>query len=129
MPKRPETLGERIERLRTGRRMSQNDLAVLIFGFSDAKTQRAVWRWETDRARPTPRHVRRLADALGISTEALFEVTPAPPAPTGVVEYAVDRHMNGAETLTIKVTGGAIPPPLRDAIIKILAALAAPGDL
>lgn len=63
----PETLGQRIKRLRTALGLSQPELAAVV-----RVDHATLSRWETDRRRPrSPAIKRALAEALGVSVAVL----------------------------------------------------------
>jgi transcriptional regulator with XRE-family HTH domain len=61
-----ETFGSRVRLVRRALGLTQAQLAARI-GVAEA----TVRSWETDRAHPQPRWLRRLAKALGVSVEDL----------------------------------------------------------
>jgi transcriptional regulator with XRE-family HTH domain len=70
----PETVGQRVKRLRTARALSQPELAALV-----RVDHATLSRWETDRRRPRSPAIRRaLADALGVSVSVLMTGAEAP---------------------------------------------------
>jgi len=68
-----KALGERIRQLRQRRDLSMAQLAELA-GLS----RQQIWKYETGRDQPHVQSLRRLADALGVTLEALLP-TNAPP--------------------------------------------------
>ncbi|RCR69444.1 helix-turn-helix domain-containing protein [Larkinella punicea] len=78
--------GERIKRLREGKKLSQDDLAQLM----GKKHRNVIGSWEKGKAEPSLSDVRKLAEILSTNTVYLIEgidinqiVTPA--APSGYV--------------------------------------------
>ncbi len=63
---RPETLGERITRLRRTRSLTQTQLAERL-----SVTVATISYWEHDRSRPKAARLRSLAYALGVSVSEL----------------------------------------------------------
>src|SRR5436190_23516501 len=68
MSQRPETLGQRLQRLRSAAGLTQTQLAAAA-GVPLASLQ----NWEIDRREPSFRAACRLAQALGVTAEYLAE--------------------------------------------------------
>ena len=64
----PETLGARLERARSGRGLTQQDVGD-HFGI----TSQAISQWEQDRTRPSTGRLRALADLFAVSLDWLLD--------------------------------------------------------
>lgn len=60
--------GYTIKRLRTGRNLTQKELAERV-----GITERTLAEWERDGSYPSSRHLPALAKALGVNMERLFK--------------------------------------------------------
>ena len=74
------TLSEKIVKLRTGRRMSQGDLAEAL-----EVSRQSVSKWETGQSVPDLDRIIRLADLFGVSVDELVRdgEQPEPAKPEG----------------------------------------------
>jgi len=73
-----QTMGARIAALRKEKGLTQLELAQQL-----NVTDKAVSKWERDKASPDIHSIPRLAQALGTTTAALLEAAPPPQKSTG----------------------------------------------
>lgn len=102
------TLGEKICTLRTGKGLSQEDLAQRL-----EVSRQSVSKWETGQSVPDLEKIIRLADLFGVSVDELVREgeRPQPPQPETKVVYVKEkREWTAAQKLGICLlaVGGAI---------------------
>lgn len=114
------TLGEKICALRTGKGLSQEDLAQRL-----EVSRQSVSKWETGQSVPDLEKIIRLADLFGVSVDELVREgeRPQPPQPETKVVYVKEKRewtvtqklgicllaAGGALTLLGLAYGGALP--------------------
>lgn len=114
------TLGEKICALRTGKGLSQEDLAQRL-----EVSRQSVSKWETGQSMPDLEKIIRLADLFGVSVDELVREgeRPQPPQPETKVVYVKEKRewtvtqklgicllaAGGALTLLGLAYGGALP--------------------
>lgn len=114
------TLGEKICTLRTGKGLSQEDLAQCL-----EVSRQSVSKWETGQSVPDLEKIIRLADLFGVSVDELVREgeRPQPPQPETKVVYVKEKRewtaaqklgicllaAGGALTLLGLAYGGALP--------------------
>lgn len=83
------TLGEKIFTLRTGKGLSQEDLAAKL-----EVSQQSVSKWETGQSVPDLEKIIRLADLFGVSVDELVREgeRPQPPQPEPQVVYVKEKR-------------------------------------
>lgn len=102
------TLGEKICTLRTGKGLSQEDLAQRL-----EVSRQSVSKWETGQSVPDLEKIIRLADLFGVSVDELVREgeRPQPPQPEPQVVYVKEkREWTAAQKVGICLlaAGGAI---------------------
>lgn len=102
------TLGEKICTLRTGKELSQEELAQCL-----EVSRQSVSKWETGQSVPDLEKIIRLADLFGVSVDELVREgeRPQPPQPEPQVVYVKEkREWTAAQKLGICLlaVGGAI---------------------
>ena len=102
------TLGEKICTLRTGKGLSQEDLAQRL-----EVSRQSVSKWETSQSVPDLEKIIRLADLFGVSVDELVREgeRPQPPQPETKVVYVKEkREWTAAQKVGICLlaAGGAI---------------------
>ena len=102
------TLGEKICMLRTGKGLSQEDLAQRL-----EVSRQSVSKWETGQSVPDLEKIIKLADLFGVSVDELVREgeRPQPPQPEPQVVYVKEkREWTAAQKLGIclLVAGGAL---------------------
>ena len=95
------TLGEKILELRTGRGMSQEDLAAAL-----EVSRQSVSKWETDQSVPDLDKIIRLADLFGVTVDQLVREgerpePPEPPEPQVVYVAEGRRGLTGPQKLGV----------------------------
>ena len=114
------TLGEKICTLRTGKGLSQEDLAAKL-----EVSRQSVSKWETGQSVPDLEKIIKLADLFGVSVDELVREgeRPQPPQPEAKVVYVKEKRewtaaqklgicllaAGGALTLLGLAYGGALP--------------------
>lgn len=114
------TLGEKICTLRTGKGLSQEDLAQCL-----ELSRQSVSKWETGQSVPDLEKIIRLADLFGVSVDELVREgeRPQPPQPEPQIVYVKEKRewtaaqklgicllaAGGALTLLGLAYGGALP--------------------
>lgn len=114
------TLGEKICTLRTGKGLSQEDLAQCL-----EVSRQSVSKWETGQSVPDLEKIIRLADLFGVNVDELVREgeRPQPPQPETKVVYVKEKRewtaaqklgicllaAGGALTLLGLAYGGALP--------------------
>ena len=102
------TLGEKICTLRTGKGLSQEDLAAKL-----EVSRQSVSKWETGQSVPDLEKIIKLADLFGVSVDELVREgeRPQPPQPEAKVVYVKEkREWTAAQKLGICLlaAGGAL---------------------
>ena len=104
------TLGEKILELRTGRGMSQEDLAAAL-----EVSRQSVSKWETNQSVPDLDKIIRLADLFGVTVDQLVREgerpePPEPPEPRVVYVAEGRRGLTGPQMVGVclEVLGGIL---------------------
>ena len=92
------TLGDKILELRTGRGMSQEDLAAAL-----EVSRQSVSKWETNQSVPDLDKIIKLADLFGVSVDQLVREgeRPEPPEPRVVYVTEGRRGLTGPQKLGV----------------------------
>lgn len=101
-----ETLGQRIQRLRKARKLTQVRLAEMV-----GATQGTISQYEDDSTSPPVGQLKLLAAALGVADADLFDKTPAQP---------VTREPSEIELLSRVVERFDIHPTRKSLILGLL---------
>lgn len=103
------TLSEKITALRTGRKLSQGDVAERL-----EVSRQSVSKWETGQSVPELDKIVKLADLFGVSVDELVRDgdAPAPPEPEKQIVY-LRRRFTPVQTLgIILIVSGLVFIPL-----------------
>ena len=77
------TLGEKLQKLRKARRLTQEELAMQI-----GVSRQSLSKWESDGALPDTANIITLADLFGVSTDYLLREAEAADAPAAPIKEA-----------------------------------------
>lgn len=129
--------GQQLRKYRKSAHMSQTELAKLLF-----VSQQAVAQWEKDTSTPNPETIAKIAELLGITTDALIGRPPAPRSERGVwipvlgdiaagipieaIEDIVDYEEIDAATAAtgehfgLRIKGSSMEPRIREGDVVIV---------
>lgn len=131
------SFGRQLKKFRKSAQMSQTELAKLL-----SVSQQAVAQWEKDTSTPNPETIAKIAELLGITTDSLMGLPPAPRSERGVwipvlgdiaagipieaVEDIIDYEEIDAVTAStgehfgLRIRGDSMEPRIREGDVVIV---------
>lgn len=129
--------GQQLRKYRKAAHMSQTELAKLLF-----VSQQAVAQWEKDTSTPNPETIAKIAELLGVTTDALMGRPPTPRSERGVwipvlgdiaagipieaIEDIIDYEEIDAATAAtgehfgLRIKGSSMEPRIREGDVVIV---------
>ncbi len=89
------TLGEKLQKLRKARRLTQEELATQI-----GVSRQSLSKWESDGALPDTANIITLADLFGVSTDYLLREAEAADAPAAPIKEAPIPEPSASQPIT-----------------------------